>query len=134
MIIGGAGGVGSMTVQTARQLTDLTVIATASRQETQAWVTALGAHHAIDHSKPLAAQLAALGIDAPAFVFSTTHTESHVPAIAELIAPQGRFGLIDDPKGIRYHGVQAQGVSIHHQLMFTRPIYGTPDMASRAAS
>jgi len=131
LIIGGAGGVGSIAVQIARQLTDLTVIATASRQETQQWVTALGAHHVIDHAKPLAAQVAALGIDAPAFVFSTTHTESHVPAIAELIAPQGRFGLIDDPKGFDIMLFKRKAVSIHHELMFTRPIYGTPDMAEQ---
>lgn len=131
LIIGGAGGVGSMAVQIARQLTDLTVIATASREETQEWATALGAHHVIDHAKPLAAQVAALGIDAPAFVFSTTHTESHVPEIAELIAPQGRFGLIDDPKGFDIMLFKRKAVSIHHELMFTRPIYGTPDMAEQ---
>jgi NADPH2:quinone reductase len=131
LIIGGAGGVGSMAVQIARQLTDLTVIATASREETQEWATALGAHHVIDHAKPLAAQVAALGIDAPAFVFSTTHTESHVPEIAELIVPQGRFGLIDDPKGFDIMLFKRKAVSIHHELMFTRPIYGTPDMAEQ---
>ncbi len=131
LIIGGAGGVGSMAVQIARQLTDLTVIATASREETQEWATALGAHHVIDHAKPLAAQVAALGIDAPAFVFSTTHTESHVPEIAELIAPQGRFGLIDDPKGFDIMLFKRKAISIHHELMFTRPIYGTPDMAEQ---
>jgi NADPH2:quinone reductase len=131
LIVGGAGGVGSMAVQIARQLTDLTVIATASREETQEWATALGAHHVIDHAKPLAAQVAALGIDAPAFVFSTTHTESHVPEIAELIVPQGRFGLIDDPKGFDIMLFKRKAVSIHHELMFTRPIYGTPDMAEQ---
>jgi hypothetical protein len=73
------------------------VITTASRPETEEWVRGLGAHHVIDHSRPLAAQVAALGIGAPAFVFSITHTEQHVADIAELIAPQGRFALIDDP-------------------------------------
>ena len=98
LIIGGAGGVGSIAIQIARQRTDLTVIATASRPDTQAWVKGLGAHHVIDHSRPLAAQISELGIGAPAFVFSTTHTEKHAADIAELIAPQGRFALIDDPK------------------------------------
>jgi NADPH:quinone reductase len=97
VIIGGAGGVGSIAIQLARTLTDLTVIATASRPETQAWVRELGAHHVIDHSRPLAEQVAALGIGAPAFVFSTTETHRHLKEIIELIAPQGRFGLIDDP-------------------------------------
>ncbi|MDR3464888.1 MAG: zinc-binding alcohol dehydrogenase family protein [Xanthobacteraceae bacterium] len=131
LIVGGAGGVGSIAVQIARQLTDLTVIATASRPETQEWVKTLGAHHVIDHSKPLASQVEALGIGAPAFVFSTTHTEAHVADIAELIAPQGRFGLIDDPKGFDIMLFKRKAVSIHHELMFTRPIFGTPDMGEQ---
>ena len=128
LIIGGAGGVGSIAVQIARQRTDLVVIATASRPETQDWVKRLGAHHVVDHSRPLAAQIAEIGIGAPAFVFSTTHTEQHVADVAELIAPQGRFALIDDPKGFDVMVFKRKAVSIHHELMFTRSIYGTPDM------
>ncbi|MBK4216879.1 zinc-binding alcohol dehydrogenase family protein [Paracoccus caeni] len=131
LIIGGAGGVGSVAVQIARQRTDLTVIATASRPETQDWVKTLGAHHVLDHSKPLAPQIEALGIGAPAFVFSTTHTADHVADIVELIAPQGRFGLIDDPAGFDIMAFKRKAVSIHHELMFTRSIYGTPDMAEQ---
>jgi NADPH2:quinone reductase len=128
LIIGGAGGVGSIAIQIARQRTDLTVIATASRAETREWVRSLGAHHVLDHTKPLAAQVEALGIGAPAFVFSTTHTDSHVAEIVELIAPQGRFGLIDDPKGFDVMAFKRKAVSIHHELMFTRPLFQTPDM------
>ena len=128
LIIGGAGGVGSIAVQIARQRTDLTVIATASRPETQVWVRGLGAHHVIDHSRPLAVQIAELGIGAPAFVFSTTHTEQHAVDIAELIAPQGRFGFIDDPNALDVMLFKRKAVSIHHELMFTRSLYGTPDM------
>ncbi|NUS18958.1 MAG: zinc-binding alcohol dehydrogenase family protein [Mesorhizobium sp.] len=131
LIVGGAGGVGSIAIQIARQLTDLTVIATASRPETRAWVEQLGAHHVIDHSKPLAAEVAALGIGAPAFVFSTTQTGQHVKEIAELIAPQGRFGLIDDPGSFDVMLFKRKSVSIHHELMFTRSIFGTPDMAEQ---
>ena len=128
LIIGGAGGVGSIAIQIARQRTDLIVISTASRPETQEWVKGLGAHHVIDHSRPLAPQIAELNIGAPAFVFSTTHTEQHASDIAELIAPQGRFGLIDDPKAFDIMVFKRKAVSIHHELMFTRSIYGTPDM------
>ncbi len=132
LIIGGAGGVGSVAVQIARERTDLTVIATASRPETQAWVKSLGAHHVVDHSKPLAAQVEALGIGAPAFIFSTTHTGEHASEIVELIAPQGRLCLIDDPAGgFDIMPFKRKAVSIHHELMFTRPIYGTPDMAEQ---
>ena len=128
LIIGGAGGVGSITIQIARQRTDLIVISTASRPETQEWVKGLGAHHVIDHSRPLAPQIAELNIGAPAFVFSTTHTEQHASDIAELIAPQGRFGFIDDPKALDVMLFKRKAVSIHHELMFTRSLYGTPDM------
>ena len=129
LVVGGAGGVGSIAVQLARQLTDLVVIATASRPETQAWVREMGAHHVIDHSRSLAAEVAALGLGAPAFVFSTTQTNRHAAAIAELIAPQGRFGFID---GLAETGLFMQkSVSIHPEWMFTRSNSGTPDMGEQ---
>lgn len=128
LIIGGAGGVGSIAIQIARALTNLTVIATASRPETQAWVKELGAHHVIDHSKPLAPQIEALGLGAPAFVFSTTNTSDHIASIVEAIAPQGRFALIDDPKTLDVVPFKRKAVSIHWELMFTRPLFHTADM------
>ena len=131
LVIGGAGGVGSIAVQLARSLTDLTVIATASRAETKAWATAMGAHHVIDHARPLAAQVAALGVGAPAFVFATTHTDQHASEIVELIAPQGRFSLIDDPQTLNVMPFKRKSVSVHHELMFTRSIYGTPDIGEQ---
>ena len=131
VVIGGAGGVGSVTIQLARQLTDLTVIATASRPETQDWAREMGAHHVIDHSKPLAAQIAELGIGAPAFVFSTTHTDRHLGQIAELIAPQGRFALIDDPATLDISPFKRKSVSVHWELMFTRPLFETADIGEQ---
>lgn len=128
LIVGGAGGVGSIAVQLARHLTDLTVIATASRPETAEWVKSLGAHHVVDHSKPLAGEVAALGIGAPAFIFSTTNTEDHLAAIVETIAPQGRFGLIDDPKALDVMPFKRKAVSTHWELMFTRSLFQTADM------
>jgi NADPH:quinone reductase len=128
LIVGGAGGVGSIAIQLVRALTDVTVIATASRSETQEWVRELGAHYVVDHSKPIAEQVAALGISAPAFVFSTTNTDHHLDQIIELIAPQGRFGLIDDPQALNIIGFKRKSVSIHWELMFTRAIFQTPDM------
>ncbi|KQV63863.1 zinc-binding alcohol dehydrogenase family protein [Rhizobium sp. Root1220] len=128
LIIGGAGGVGSIAIQIARTLTDLTIIATASRPETQEWVKQLGAHHVVDHGQLIAPQIAALGLGAPAFIFSTTNTGSHITDIAEIIAPQGRFALIDDPKTLDVVPFKRKSVSIHWELMFTRPLFGTPDM------
>lgn len=133
LIVGGAGGVGSIAIQLARQLTDLTVIATASREETQAWCRDLGAHHVIDHRKPLAAQVEALGIGAPAFVFSTNDTGAHLPEIAALIAPQGRVALIDDPAGLDVMVLKRKSVSLHWEFMFTRPLFGTADIAAQHA-
>ena len=131
LVIGGAGGVGSIALQLARALTGLTVIGTASRPETRAWATSMGAHHVLDHGKPLAAEVAALGIGAPAFVFSTTQTEHHLDQIAELIAPQGRFALIDDPATLNVSLFKRKSVSVHLELMYTRSIYATPDMAEQ---
>jgi NADPH:quinone reductase len=128
LIVGAAGGVGSMAIQLARQLTDATVIATASRPETQAWCRELGAHHVIDHSRDIAPQVAALGIGAPAFAFSITHTDAHFPAIADAIAPQGRFALIDDPGGLDVNLLKRKSVSLHWESMFTRSVFETADM------
>ena len=129
LIIGGAGGVGSIAIQLLRAKTDLTVIATASRDATKSWAMELGAHHVIDHRQPLPAQIESLGLGQPGFVFSTTHTGSYVDQIAELIAPQGRFGLIDDPEGLDIKPFKQKAASIHWEFMFTRPLFGTPDIS-----
>ncbi|MFC7736544.1 zinc-binding alcohol dehydrogenase family protein [Roseomonas sp. GCM10028921] len=133
LIVGGAGGVGSIAVQLARRLTGLTVIATASRPETRDWALGLGAHHVVDHSKPLASEVAALGLGAPGFVLSTTQTDQHLAEIAELIAPQGRFALIDDPETLDVSLLKRKSVSLHWEFMFTRSMFGTADMAEQGA-
>ncbi|MGB9359434.1 MAG: zinc-binding alcohol dehydrogenase family protein [Acidimicrobiia bacterium] len=131
LVIGGAGGVGSITIQLLRALTNLTVIASASRTETQEWVRELGAHHVVDHGRPMAPQVEALGLGAPGFVFSTTQTGQHLADTVELIAPQGRFGLIDDPVGLDATMLKGKAISLHWELMFTRSLFTTPDMAEQ---
>jgi NADPH2:quinone reductase len=131
LIIGGAGGVASIAIQLARKLTDLTVIATASRQETERWVRELGAHHVVDHREPLAKEVAALGIGTPGFVFSTTETGAHLKEIGELIAPQGRFALIDDPQVLDVNPFKRKSVSTHWEFMFTRSMFETADIAEQ---
>jgi NADPH2:quinone reductase len=133
LVIGGAGGVGSMAIQLARALTDLTVIATASRPESREWVKSLGAHHVLDHSRPLASQISDLGIGAPGLVFSTTHTGEHIGEIARLIAPQGRFGYIDDIAALDPAPFKGKSVSIRLESMFTRSMFHTEDMDSQHA-
>ncbi|MBI3514314.1 MAG: zinc-binding alcohol dehydrogenase family protein [Proteobacteria bacterium] len=131
LIIGGAGGVGSIAIQLARRLTGLTVIATASRPETQAWCRELGAHHVVDHAKPLAEGVRALGFKSVDYVFSITQTERHLEAIVEIIGPQGKFGLIDDPKALDALPFKRKCASIHWESMFTRAIFETPDMIAQ---
>ena len=131
LIVGGAGGVGSIATQLARRLTKLTVITTASRPETAAWSRELGAHHVVDHGKPLAGEVERLGLGAPAFVFSTTATDVHLAEIVKLIAPQGRFALIDDPAGLDVSPFKQKSVSTHWEFMFTRSMFGTADIAEQ---
>lgn len=133
LVVGGAGGVGSIAIQILRAMTGLTVIATASRPETKAWATELGAHYVIDHANPIDAEVAALGIGAPAFVFSTNQTGKHAEAIAKLIAPQGRFGMIDRSGDIPLAAFMPKSVSIHWEYMFTRSMFQTADMAAQRA-
>lgn len=128
LVIGGAGGVGSIAIQLLRQLTGLTVIASASRPETQSWVKAMGAHYVADHRKPLDAEIERLGLGAPGFVFCTTETAKHLDAIVELLAPQGRFCLIDDPPALDALKFKRKSLSLHWELMFTRPLYATSDI------
>jgi zinc-binding alcohol dehydrogenase family protein len=131
LIIGAAGGVGSMMIQLARRMTGLTVIATASRPETQAWVRDLGAHHVIDHHKSLTDELKRIGISNASYIVSLTHTDDHYAQIVEAIAPQGKFGLIDDPAPIDVRLLKQKSVSVHWELMFTRSLFSTADMIAQ---
>jgi zinc-binding alcohol dehydrogenase family protein len=128
LVIGAAGGVGSIMVQLARQLTGLTIIGTASRPETSAWIKELGAHHVIDHGKPLNEEIARLGLPPVNYVASLTHTDHHWAAIVELVAPQGKITLIDDPDPIDVRMLKRKSVSLHWELMFTRSLFQTDDM------
>ena len=101
------------------------MIATASRPETAAWCRELGAHHVVDHRKPLAARSSSSASAQPAFVFSTTNTDAHLAEIAKLIAPQGRFALIDDPPTLDVVPFKRKSVSIHWEFMFTRSLFQT---------
>ena len=128
LVVGAAGGVGSILVQLARQLTGVTVIGTASRPETADWVKEMGAHHVIDHSQPLSEALSSAGLPQVDYVASLTHTDHHYPQIIEALRPQGRFLLIDDPATLDAMPLKRKSISLHWELMFTRPMFETPDM------
>ncbi len=131
LVVGGAGGVGSILVQMARQLTGLTVVATASRAETVAWCLDMGAHHVIDHRQPLDEALRGIGIGAVDYVAGLTAMDRHLGAIAAAIAPQGRFALIDDPVSLDITPFKRKSVSVHWEFMFTRSMFQTADMAAQ---
>jgi zinc-binding alcohol dehydrogenase family protein len=128
LIIGGAGGVGSILIQLARVLTGLTVIATASRTETAKWCRDLGAHHVIDHSVPMKEQIAALKAPPVGLIAALTNSDQHFPAFADIVAPQGKVGIIDDPASINVNLLKGKAVSLHWESMFTRSSFQTPDM------
>lgn len=127
--MGGAGGVGSITVQLLKTLTDIRVIATASRPQSEAWLRRLGADYVINHRHSLPEQVAALGIGAPSWAFSTNHSERYLPQPAELLAPQGRIALIDDPDVLDANPLKGKSISLHWEFMFTRPMRETADIA-----
>lgn len=131
LILGASGGVGSIMIQLAKSLTQLTVIASASRPETQAWVMELGADHVVDHSKNLQEEVEALGLGPINYIASLNGTGQHLPAIVELIAPQGKFGLIDDAETLDIMPFKRKSVSIHWEFMFTRSLFKTRDMVGQ---
>jgi zinc-binding alcohol dehydrogenase family protein len=128
LIVGGAGGVGSILIQLARRLTGLTVLATASRPETVKWCYDLGAHAVIDHSQAMKEQIKALKLPPVALIASLTGTQDHFPALADILAPQGKIGLIDDPATINFSLLKGKAGSLHWESMFTRSSFQTPDM------
>lgn len=126
LIINGAGGVGSILIQLAR-LTSLTVIATASRPETQAWAKNMGAHFVIDHHKPFDAQLHQIGFENVKYVAGLTATAKQIPAIASVIAPQGYLSVIDDG-ALDIEPLKAKSVTVSWEMVFTRSLFKTSDM------
>ncbi|WP_312997280.1 zinc-binding alcohol dehydrogenase family protein [Pseudomonas sp.] len=128
LIVGAAGGVGSILTQLAKQLTGLKVIGTASRAQTRDWVSALGADLVIDHSQPLSEELKRAGITSVTHVASLTQTDQHLTQLVEALAPQGKLALIDDPKSLDISLLKRKSLSLHWEFMYTRSLFETPDM------
>lgn len=131
LVIGGAGGVGSILIQLARQLTHLRVIATASRPETRQWCLELGAHAVIDHSRPIAEELKAGSVGEVDYVAALTQTEQHYDQIVDSLKPQGKLAVIDDMDSLDITKLKTKSISLHWELMFTRSLFQTPDMAEQ---
>lgn len=128
LVIGGAGGVGSIMIQLAKKLTQLNVIATASRPDTIEWVKKMGADAVINHRNPLSEELQKTEFKSADYVASLTQTDKHIVEIEKLIAAQGHISLIDDPKSLDIMPFKTKSISIHWELMFTRHLFQTPDM------
>ncbi|WP_221394950.1 zinc-binding alcohol dehydrogenase family protein [Dyadobacter sp. NIV53] len=128
LIIGGAGGVGSIAIQLAK-LAGLKVIATASRPESARWIKELGADNIVDHSKDIAEQLREFGTDEVDYIFNVNNTLQYWKVMSEVIAPQGKICMIVEAAGdLNFNLFKNKSVTISWELMFTRSTYQTTDM------
>lgn len=128
LVIGAAGGVGSILVQLVKKLTQLKIIGTASRETTTNWLKELGVDAVINHRHKLSEELEKQKLSQPKYVISLNGTEQHFDEIVKLIKPQGKFGLIDDPSTLNVMPFKLKAVSTHIELMYTRSLFQTEDM------
>jgi NADPH:quinone reductase len=134
LIIGGAGGVGSIAIQLAKRVAGLHVVATASRPDSVRWCQELGADAVIDHGASLPEQLASLGLPAVEYIFCLNSTEQHFRAMADMIAPQGKLCTIVEAKHnqpLDMNLLQRKSATFAWELMFTRPLFQTHDMQAQ---
>ena len=129
LVIGAAGGVGSILIQIAKAITGATIIATASRESSQAWVKKLGADHVVDHTKPLQPQIEDLGIGQVTHIASLNGTEAYFESYTDLLAPFGKIAMIDDPgKPLDVMKLKLKSQSLHIEFMFARSMFNAADM------
>lgn len=128
LVIGAAGGVGSILTQLLKVRTSATIIGTASRDESVQWLKDLGADHVINHRNPLFDELQKTGITEVDYVVSLNNTEEHYEEIIKCLKPQGKLGLIDDPAALDVIPLKMKSLSLHWEFMFARSMLQTPDM------
>lgn len=131
LVVGAAGGVGSMLIQLAKTLTGATVIATASRESSQAWVKKLGADFVVDHTQSLIEQIEALGLRAVTHVASLNSTDTYFTAYTELLVPFGKIAIIDDPKALDINKLKLKSLSLHWEFMFARSMFNAVDVQAQ---
>lgn len=124
LVIGGAGGVGSIAIQVLKAKTKAQVIATASRPDTKAWCEKLGADVVIDHRQNLGEELKKNKIDTVDIVFGTTHSANYLTIIPQILRPFGHFVLIDDPKSLDITAFKSKALSVHWEFMFAKSMHG----------
>jgi len=129
LVIGAAGGVGSILLQLANAITGATIIATASRESSQAWVKKLGADYVIDHSQALLPQIEALGIKQVTHIASLNSTDTYFESYTDLLAPFGKIAMIDDPTTpLDVMKLKLKSQSLHIEFMFARSMFNAIDM------
>jgi len=135
LVVGAAGGVGSILIQLAKAITGATIIATASRESSRAWVEKLGAHHVIDHSKPLQPQIDALACGPVTHVASLNNTDAYFETYIELLTPFGKIAVIDDPESFKSLDVtqmKLKSLSLHTEFMFARSMFKANDIEKQS--
>lgn len=129
LIVGGAGGVGSIGIQLAKRVAKLQVIATASRPESAEWARELGADHIVDHFGDIPAQMKEIGFPQVDYVLIFNDTDKHFPAAAEVIKPQGGIStIVENARPLPVELLKAKSAAFHWEFMFTRAMFNTPDM------
>lgn len=129
LVIGAAGGVGSILIQIAKAITGATIIATASRESSRDWVRKLGADHVIDHTRPLQAQIEALGVGQVTHVASLNGTGAYFESYTGLLKPFGKIAMIDDPATpLDVMKLKLKSQSLHIEFMFARSMFNAEDM------
>jgi zinc-binding alcohol dehydrogenase family protein len=126
LVLGAAGGVGSVMIQLAKARTGVRVIATASRDESRDWALAMGADEVINHHRlrDEALRVAPAGVD---YLFSP-HSAGNIDDYEAIVKPFGHITAIDEPPGLDLVGLKAKSIAWHWELMFTRAMFETPDM------
>jgi zinc-binding alcohol dehydrogenase family protein len=132
LIIGGAGGVGSIAIQLAKQIAGLQVIATASRPETIAWCKKLGSDRTINHRHSFKPELEQLGIQDIDYILCFNDTEQHLQNMADVIKPQGKIcSIVETKNPLNMNLFQWKSVTFAWEFMYTKPVYTTNDMQSQ---
>jgi len=129
LVLGGAGGVGSIAIQVAKQVAKLNIIATASREESRHWCLELGADHTVNHRENIPAQLKAIDFEHVDYVLCLNNTDGHWDTMAEVVAPQGHIcSIVETSVPVDIRPLMAKSATFSWELMFTRSMFGTPDM------
>ena len=132
LVVGAAGGVGSILIQLAKTLTGATVVATASRPESRQWVESLGADFVVNHREPLLPQIEQLVSDgkiAPiTHVASLNATDQYFDDYVAALRPFGRIAMIDDPASLDVMKIKPKSLSLHIEFMFARSMHNADDM------